>query len=1129
MKSKKLYKAKGRIQYILGYLFLLISPSLFSQKTELIVPAKHSKAVIAAIYSSDGNKIISIGSDQTIKIWKAKNGLLLSTIRDTIIKYEALSLLPKEGLAFIRTDKGYQILDYKKNQVIVSRRIPKYSGGCYVEGTSHFYYSKGFDGAPGEKALYKLFKRNVISGGEEEPLTEFNDPDGRIAWSLSFARGGQYISIKPFGMHMYFFNLNTNTLSKFDNYKYIEKTGDDIIDFSYKLVRSGNILEMTNYRGKKDYTVKYLDVNTKAVKKSFVLTNVSDYEMTDKGLLYIQNQGASIYDEENDKLIKVTVPPQQRILFYDDKQNKFLVVDSKSQKNISIADARQGNMELALGGKTLYTTGVVQNDKDYKQFWLASGYSRKYLNITEGRIHLTSNLMATATSSTVFPDFDKSLVREKKGDSIMTYHFSKKEISLASAYNLKDLIEKEFSTNTPYAYCLSNDGALVALSNSSKTIVYDLGKKRLLNTYNLSGSMYKLSFSPNNNLLFMGVYVDGTANDGDNFRLICYKTSGVSLPVWEKKRWNVQKVETDKSDPNKLQVVLAGTSDDAFRNIQGNEGYYELRAETGEIIDYTRGHILMDYNHVKIMPGTKTIMYSIGMYLFSLNKAGVKTVTETFNAPGGATDSYSNFYNNEFLIYPVAAGSYAIFDLKRGVIVADLYLFDESNDWVLITKSGRFDGTESATRALYYIRNDAKIEVDAVYEKFYTPNLLMRLLSRENLPPVDVNLDDLRPKPRARMQYSEKKRNLEVEDDVQVYVNSSGVAEITVNATAPDDKVDEIRLFHNGKVVNLTTRGLFVTDADGFDSKKYTINLLPGSNNFRAIALNSQRTESEPDEIVVNFKKDGSAPEPPKPNNDQNNTVDQINRNATLHIVVVGINAYKNKINPLTYALPDATAFKAELENDAKSIVSNIKSYLIADDDASRAGILAAFETIKKSAKPEDVFVFYYAGHGYIHPSNKEFYLVSADVADGGESLLKNGISAKELQAFAVDIPAQKQLFIMDACQSAGAFEQMLKHDGEQQKNLALIARSTGTHWMAASGSSETAKEFGELGHGVFTYSLLQALKGKAVMNKMITVNGLKNYLQEIVPELVKKYGSSGQYPASYGFGNDFPLEVINK
>ena len=243
--------------------------------------------------------------------------------------------------------------------------------------------------------------------------------------------------------------------------------------------------------------------------------------------------------------------------------------------------------------------------------------------------------------------------------------------------------------------------------------------------------------------------------------------------------------------------------------------------------------------------------------------------------------------------------------------------------------------------------------------------------------------------------------------------------------------------------------------------------------------------------------------------------------------MVVGINAYKNKINPLSYAVPDATAFKAELEKDAQSIIGNVKSYLITDEHASKDGIMKAFETIKNAAKPQDVFVFYYAGHGYIHPTNKEFYLVSADVADGGESLLKNGVSAKELQTLAVAIPAQKQLFIMDACQSAGAFEKMLQHDGEQQKNLAVIARSTGTHWMAASGSTETAKEFGELGHGVFTYSLLEALKGKAASNKMITVNGLKNYLQTIVPELIKKYGGNSQYPASYGFGNDFPVEIV--
>ncbi len=484
------------------------------------------------------------------------------------------------------------------------------------------------------------------------------------------------------------------------------------------------------------------------------------------------------------------------------------------------------------------------------------------------------------------------------------------------------------------------------------------------------------------------------------------------------------------------------------------------------------------------------------------------------------------FSKNDSILYTINEDkTINAYDAISGKYFGTLYIFENSKDWVFVAKDGRFDGTENGMRRLYYLKNREIISIDKVFEKYFTPGLFTRLKNGEVFDPIPHI--DFKPKPRARVLYAEAKRNLEVEDDIPSFINTSGVAEITISAIAPEDKVDEIRLFHNGKAVNLATRGLFVTDNDGTDSKKYTIDLLPGVNNFRAIALNSQRTESEPDEILVNYKKEGAAPSPIKPENKNTVMIDPIDRNATLHIVVVGINAYKNKINPLSYAVPDATAFKAELEKDAQSIIGNVKSYLITDDQADKTGIMKAFETIKKSAKAQDVFVFYYAGHGYIHPSNKEFYLVSADVADGGESLLKNGISSKELQSLAVAIPAQKQLFIMDACQSAGAFEKMLQHDGEQQKALAVVSRSTGTHWMAASGSTETAKEFGELGHGVFTYSLLEALKGKAANNKMITVNGLKNYLQTIVPELIKKYGGNSQYPASYGFGNDFPVEIL--
>jgi uncharacterized caspase-like protein len=231
----------------------------------------------------------------------------------------------------------------------------------------------------------------------------------------------------------------------------------------------------------------------------------------------------------------------------------------------------------------------------------------------------------------------------------------------------------------------------------------------------------------------------------------------------------------------------------------------------------------------------------------------------------------------------------------------------------------------------------------------------------------------------------------------------------------------------------------------------------------------------------------------------------------------------------LNYALADATAFKDEIEKDTKTVLSDVKTWFITDAAADRKGILEAFAQVQKTAKAQDVFVFYYAGHGVIG-KDKEFYLVPNDVSN-----LKNvqteleakGIPAKILQNYAIDIAAQKQLFILDACQSAGAFNEMLSADANQQKSIAVVSRSTGTHWMAASGAQQYANEFSQLGHGAFTYVLLEALKGSAVADKMITVNGLKNYLQQEVPELMKKYSGTLQYPASYGFGNDFPVEIV--
>ncbi len=465
---------------------------------------------------------------------------------------------------------------------------------------------------------------------------------------------------------------------------------------------------------------------------------------------------------------------------------------------------------------------------------------------------------------------------------------------------------------------------------------------------------------------------------------------------------------------------------------------------------------------------------------------------------------------------------------STGELLGTLYLFNDGKDYVFVSKDGRFDGTPGGIKRLYYFDKRKKLTLDVVYERFYTPNLYQRLVNGEKFSPINININ---PSPLVKMSYEQKTRNLIVEEEGRPsYNNTTGVAEITINASAQDDKVEEMRLFHNGKIVSLATRGLFVTDNDGSDTKKYTINLLPGQNTFRAVALNSQRTESDPDEITVAYQL-GNQPIKNTPNNTVGVTaIDAVDKNATLHLLVVGINKYQNTKMSLNYALADATAFKNEIEGSIKTVLGNVKTYFVTDEKADKNGITAAFAEVQKNAKAQDVFVFYYAGHGVISEKNKEFYLVPTDVIDlknVDAALEQKGIPSKLLQTYAVDIQAQKQLFILDACQSAGAFETLMSDNGNQQKSLAVVARSTGTHWMAASGSKQFANEFSSLGHGVFTYVLLQALKGDAATNKMITVNGLKNFLQIQVPELMKKYSGTLQYPSSYGFGNDFPVEVI--
>lgn len=239
--------------------------------------------------------------------------------------------------------------------------------------------------------------------------------------------------------------------------------------------------------------------------------------------------------------------------------------------------------------------------------------------------------------------------------------------------------------------------------------------------------------------------------------------------------------------------------------------------------------------------------------------------------------------------------------------------------------------------------------------------------------------------------------------------------------------------------------------------------------------------------------------------------------------VIIGIDKYKNpNIENLNVAGVDAKSIY-EIITDPKGggfPVENVK--LLLNDQATREGITKALgEWLPSQANPNDTVLIFYSGHGGIEPDptgeepdGNSKYIIPYD-ADPN-NLFSTAIQNSNLSSMLQRIGSNQMIFLIDCCYSGGTTtgQETIKSISSPYAKVGTDVyddfSGSGRVIISASLPDQVSYEIPTLNHGIFTYSLLQGIYGKADFNE----DGIVTLIAEIYPfisqEVVKMAHSFG-------------------